>query len=314
MDNTVLERALRRQRNHMTDLERRIALEGLACPPDLLEEREELRLILALLEDALPATAPLARSDPLLPTARELPARISWPIDGKEMVLVPAGPFILGAARAYRTQDQPAHEVTLPTFYLDRTPVTVAEYLRFAAATGRNPPRLIFPGPRPLDYEQHPITCVSWHDARAYAAWAGKRLPSEAEWEKAASWDPAAGTKRRYPWGDQWDKRMCNMLDTGIGHTSPVGIFSPYGDSPYGAADMAGNVFEWTASLAWNYPYQLGDGRDDLERYGTRVRRGGAYTSEELFMRTTTRQLNPPDGVFVADGFRCAADPDKVTG
>ncbi len=243
----------------------------------------------------------------------DLPARIVWAADGKEMVLVPAGPFVLGTDGGHRTQDQPAHQVALPAFYVDRTPVTVAEYLCFVQATGHKPPRLIFPGPRPLDYERHPVTGVSWHDARAYAAWAGKRLSTEAEWEKAASWDAATGAKRCYPWGDKWDTRRCNMLDSNVGHTTPVGFFSPYGDSPCGAADMAGNVFEWTTSMDWNYPYRIGDGRDDIQRYGTRVRRGGAYTSEEVFMRTTTRQLSPPDGMFVADGFRCAVDADKVT-
>ncbi|MBK9715910.1 MAG: SUMF1/EgtB/PvdO family nonheme iron enzyme [Kouleothrix sp.] len=270
---------------------------------DFLAEREQPRLA-ALLGEAPPAA---------LATAGGPPARISWPADGKEMVLVPAGPFVLGAERSHRTLDQPAHQVVLPAFYIDRAPVTVAEYLRFVQATGHKPPRLLFPGPRPLDFERHPVTGVSWHDARAYAAWAGKRLPTEAEWEKAASWDPAAAAKRRYPWGDEWDSRRCNMLDSGIGHTTPVGFFSPHGDSPCGATDMAGNVFEWTSSMDWNYPYRIGDGRDELDRYGTRVRRGGAYTSEEVFMRTTTRQLSPPDGMFLADGFRCAVDGDKVT-
>jgi formylglycine-generating enzyme required for sulfatase activity len=312
MNDAILLRAVDRQRRRLAELERRLAVEGAACPPDVVHEHEELRLIVTLLEAAQPP--PTAQTLVRLAPRAALPQRITWPADGKEMVLVPAGPFILGAAQGYRTQDQPAHEVALPDFYIDRTPVTVAEFMRFVAITDRTPPRLLFPGPRPLDFDQHPITCVSWHDARAYAAWAGKRLPSEAEWEKAASWDSATGAKRRYPWGNQWDKRLCNMLDTGIGHTSPAGVFSPYGDSPCGAADMAGNVFEWTTSLDWNYPYQLGDGRDDLERYGTRVRRGGAYTSEELFMRTTTRQLSPPDGMFIADGFRCAADPPMTTG
>lgn len=249
----------------------------------------------------------------LLDATSALPPRYVCPADGKEMVLVPAGAFVMGTTKSQRSDERPAHEVTLAAFYIDRTPVTIGEYLRFVAATGHKPPRLIFPGPRPLDYEQHPVTGVSWHDARAYADWAGKRLPSEAEWEKAASWDSATSTKRRYPWGDDWDMRRCNMLDTGLGHTTPVGFYSPYGDAPCGAADMAGNVFEWTASMDWHYPARPGDGRDALDQYGIRVRRGGAYTSEEVFMRTTTRQLSPPDGMFLADGFRCVVDADRVT-
>jgi sugar/nucleoside kinase (ribokinase family) len=242
-----------------------------------------------------------------------LPPRIVWPADGKEMVLVPRGRFTLGNDGGQRGDEQPAHEVDLPAFYIDRTPVTIGEYMHFVQATGHRPPRLFPPSPRPPDYERHPVTGVSWHDARAYAAWAGKRLPNEAEWEKAAAWDPATNSKRRYPWGDEWDPRRCNSVAADIHHTTPVGMFSPQGDSPCGAADMAGNVFEWTSSLDWNYPFRLGDGRDDLEQFGTRARRGGAVTAPELVMRTTTRQLSPPDGMFLADGFRCAVDADKMT-
>jgi ribokinase len=243
-----------------------------------------------------------------------LPPRIVWPADGKDMVLVPGGRFMLGNDAGQRGDEQPAHEVELPAFYIDRTPVTIGEYMRFVRATGHRPPRLFPPSPRPLDYDRHPVTGVSWHDARAYAAWAGKRLPNEAEWEKAASWDPATNTKRRYPWGEEWDPRRCNSVAADIHHTTAVGLYSPQGDAPCGATDMAGNVFEWTSSLDWNYPFRLGDGRDDLGLFGTRARRGGAFTSPELFMRTTTRQLSPPDGMFLADGFRCAADPPTETG
>jgi formylglycine-generating enzyme required for sulfatase activity len=311
-DNAIHIQAVGRQRRRLAELEQHIALAGPACPPDLLQERDELRLILIVLETVLPDTVIFEPPRPQ-PVA-ELAPRISWARDGKEMVLVPAGPFILGAERSHRKLEQPAHEVVLSAFYIDRAPVTIAEYGRFIAATGHPKPKIMFPGAWPRDYEQHPVTGVSWHDARAYTAWAGKRLPSEAEWEKAASWDWMTATKRRYPWGDYWDARLCNMGDTGIGHTTPVGAFSPYGDSPCGAFDMAGNTFEWTTSLEWNYPYRVGDGRDDLARPGVRVRRGGAYTSEELFMRTTTRFLVRPDGMFFSDGFRCVVDSERVNG
>ena len=258
-------------------------------------------------------TTALARVATQLPGASQphlgnLPSWLIWPADQKAMVLVPYGIFVLGTDAVSRGQEQPAHVVTLPDFYLDRTPVTVAEYARFVGATGHRPPRT-WRHNQPRAYEADlPVTGVSWYDACAYAAWAGKRLPSEAEWEKAASWDWITGAKRRYPWGDAWDARRCNMLDTGIERLTPVGAFSPYGDAPCGAADMAGNCFEWTASIAWNYPCQPGDGRDDPQRYGIRVRRGGAHTSSELFMRTTTRLLSGPDGRFATDGFRCAVD------
>ncbi len=238
-----------------------------------------------------------------------LPAQIVWPRDGKTMVLVPAGRFPMGAAREARGNEQPIHELLLPAFYIDRTLVTIGEYGRFLSATGYPPPRLLFPRGWPADFEQHPVTGVSWHDARAYAAWAGKRLPSEAEWEKAAGWDAAAGVKRRYPWGDDWDARRCATSESGYAQTVAVGSFSPQGDSPCGAADMAGNVAEWTASLDWNYPVSPGDGRDDPARRGLRVRRGGSYTSERYFARTSARMIADPDGLFMTDGFRCVADP-----
>ena len=207
---------------------------------------------------------------------------------------MPAGPFILGAERSHRNPG-PAGPRGHTAGLLYRP--HAGHGGRIHALCQRDRPQAaapVFPGPRPLDYEQHPVTGVSWHDARAYAAWAGKRLPSEAEWEKAASWDPTTATKRRYPWGDQWDARLCNMLDTGIGHTTPAGVFSPYGDSPCGAADMAGNAFEWTTSLDWNYPYQLGDGRDDLERYGLRVRRGGGYIAQSCLCARPRASLTRP--------------------
>jgi formylglycine-generating enzyme required for sulfatase activity len=107
----------------------------------------------------------------------------------------------------------------------------------------------------PPGEENHPVTNVSWYDARDYAAWAGMRLLTEAEWEKAASWQDAGSTKqkakgkkRRYPWGDVFDETRCNMRESGVGYTTPVDQYSPRGDSPYGYADMAGNVLEWTSS------------------------------------------------------------------
>jgi eukaryotic-like serine/threonine-protein kinase len=314
-EESIQRRALERQRLRLAELEQQITQAAAACPPNLLEERDEILLIVAMLEARLPALAAAELPQSLQPPpSLELLQRIIWPADGKEMVLVPAGTFINGAERSHRGDDQPAHELTLPAFYIDRTPVTIAEYGRFIAATGHAKPKIMFTGAWPHDYEQHPVTGVSWHDARAYVAWVRKRLPTEAEWEKAASWDWTTGTKRRYPWGDQWDARRCNMIDTGIGRTSAVGSFSPSGDAPCGAVDMAGNVCEWTSSLDWNYPCQLGDGRDDVTRYGLRVRRGGSYGSGEVFTRTTTRYLIPPDGLFFADGFRCVVEPQWLVG
>lgn len=239
----------------------------------------------------------------------QLPERIFWQQDGKPMVLIAAGPFRMGSDRRGRNEEHPIHAVFLPDYYMDRTPVTVDEYYRFCQATGRSMPQLYYPAGQPHDLANHPVTGVAWYDALAYAAWIGKRLPSEAEWEKAAAWDPHTQTSRMYPWGSTWNPKVCNCADNGIGMPTPVGWFSPYGDSAYGVADMAGNVFEWTSSLGWHYPVVPGDGRDDPNRYGVRVRRGGSYTADEFYMRTTARMLTGSDGRFLVEGFRCVADP-----
>ncbi|MCU0492852.1 MAG: formylglycine-generating enzyme family protein [Chloroflexaceae bacterium] len=299
--------ALERSRYRLVELERYAYAAGIDCPDTVLEELVATRQLIATLEVAA-VSPPTAAQVLSRMTQPELPQQIVWPQDGKAMVLVPAGSFMFGSDSSSRGNERPAHEVVLPAYYIDRTPVTVGEYARFLAATGGSWPRLFPTHWQPFGYEHYPVTGVSWHEAHAYATWAGKRLPSEPEWEKAASWDWASGTRRRYPWGDEWDARRCNIADSGPGHVTPVGAYSPHGDAPCGAVDMAGNVFEWTSSLDWNYPYRPGDGRDDPGRYGVRVRRGGAYTSNELFVRTTTRQNSEPDGFFLTDGFRCVAD------
>jgi formylglycine-generating enzyme required for sulfatase activity len=154
------------------------------------------------------------------------------------------------------------------------------------------------------------------------------RLPTEAEWEKAASWDPLRGEKRKYPWGDEFDKSKCNTSESGIGTTTPVGQFSPAGDSPYGCVDMAGNVCEWTSSLKKKYPYLVDDGREDesetYERslghlYSRRVERGGSFREDATYARTAYREGIVRTGVLDARltmwydlGFRCGASPAEM--
>jgi formylglycine-generating enzyme required for sulfatase activity len=199
--------------------------------------------------------------------------------DGKEMVRVPPGPFLYGDGK---------ERSELPEFWIDRTPVTNAEYAQFVAATGWKGPRHWKDSSPPEAIADHPVTEVSWRDAAACAEWAGKRLPTEQEWEKAAR-----GTEgQEYPWGDQEPTReLCNFEDN-EGGTTPVGKYSPQGDSPYGGVDMAGNVYEWTAS---DY---------DADQ---KVLRGGSWLVKASLVRCAHRNRGHPDSPFNHSmGFRCA--------
>jgi len=198
---------------------------------------------------------------------------------GKGMVRVPAGPFLYGDSK---------ERSRLPGFWIDRTPVTNAEYAQFVAATGRKGPRHWKGSSAPEAIADHPVTYVSWHDAVAYAEWAGKRLPTEQEWEKAAR-----GTDgRTYPWGDQGPTpELCHFFGDHEGGTTLVGKYSPQGDSPYGGVDMAGNVWEWTDS--------------DYDSRG-KVLRGGSWINEASFVRCAYRHWWSPDGTLGNVGFRCA--------
>ncbi|HEX6384480.1 MAG TPA: SUMF1/EgtB/PvdO family nonheme iron enzyme [Anaerolineae bacterium] len=161
------------------------------------------------------------------------PDVIVHPKTGKEMVRIPAGEFLYGKNK---------EKVHLDEYWIDKTPVTNAEYSRFVAAAAHKPPQH-WQGQMPSDkIADHPVVYISWRDAKAYADWAGLRLPTEQEWEKAAR----GADGRQYTWGNEWRDDHCNTSEAGIKTTTPVGRFSPRGDSPYGCVDVAGNVFEWT--------------------------------------------------------------------
>jgi formylglycine-generating enzyme required for sulfatase activity len=172
-----------------------------------------------------------------------------------ELIHVPAGEFLIGSdpdkGRSAFDDEQPQHRLHLPDYYIARTPVTNAQYLAFVQATGHRNPRHWEGGNPPKGKEDHPVVHVSWDDAVAYCNWlaeaTGKtyRLASEAEWEKAAR----GADGRIYLWGDDPpDGERCNF-DGNVGDTTPVGRYSPQGDSAYGCVDMAGNVWEWTLSI-----------------------------------------------------------------
>ncbi len=218
-----------------------------------------------------------------------------------EMVLVPAGPFRMGPER---------REVDLDAFYIDRTPVTNAQFRRFVDATGYKPsdgsPRFLLHlrGRTPSALDHHPVVHVSWRDAQAYAVWAGKRLPTEAEWEKAAR-----GTDgRRYPWGNhEPGAEHANFGGKGRG-TTPVEQY-PRGASPYGVLDLAGNTWEWCQDV--DDPAFYADGptvnpvsprRSDRPAH---VMRGGCWLYGATSMRTTSRTSFEPHYRFALGGFRC---------
>ncbi len=261
----------------------------------------------------------------------------------EEMVHVPEGPFVMGTNDRVRALDNErgAHEVDLPGFYLDKTPVTNDAYLEFVEDGGYQrgefwdregwewiqeegiyaPKHWYQTGPhswwtqafgfdRPVDPEA-PVMHVSWYEADAYARWIGKRLPTEAEWEKAASWDPETGTKRLYPWGDAPPTPELANLDQLAFGPAEVGAY-PGGASAYGALGMIGDVWEWTASELTAYPgFESFPYREYSEVFfddGYRVLRGGSWATRPGAVRNTFRSWDFPIRRQLFVGFRCAWD------
>lgn len=255
-------------------------------------------------------TAPLTSSE----TKTDLPKEINFK---GAMVLVSAGEFTMGSD-SDADESKPAHKVTLPAYYIDKTEVTNAEYKAFCDATGKSYP----PNPHlETDYftkrPNAPVVGVSFADAKAYAEWAGKRLPTEEEWEKAASWDNAAQAKREFPWGNDFQK---NNVAFGIRSISDVGKFSG-GASPSGAMDMAGNVLEWVDAFFQPYPNSDSSNPEFGEK--NRIVRGGHFASKSNeSLKTTKRIYVSPDIASGEDdeklvaaiiGFRCAVSADAAS-
>ena len=211
-----------------------------------------------------------------------------------DMVAIPAGEFIMG-------EGDEQHRVFLDAFKISKYPVTNMQYQTFVDATGHPAPGHWSEGAYPPNRANYPVVNISWDDAVAYCRWlseaTGKecRLPTEAEWEKAAGWDEEQGVKRSYPWGDQFDANLCNTAESGIGDTTPVGIY-PGGASPYGVMDMAGNVWEWMAT------------ESEGER-GLRVLKGGSWADRPDSARVGSRYYDHPRIHFDFNllGFRVCA-------
>lgn len=244
-----------------------------------------------------------------------------------EFVLIPSQAFLMGTlernlsklAKAYGgtresyREESIQHTLTLAAFYMARTPVTNALYGAFVAATGHRAP-IVWRGEQPpaalLD---HPVVDASWEDAVAFCAWLTQanrdaggaavtfRLPTEAEWEQAAR----GVDGRTFPWGNEWDDRKANTRESGLASTTPVGSYAD-GASPYGCLDMAGNVWEWTASLDALYPYVANDGREQPDAPGRRILRGGCYANPHGYARCACRFRLQPTMHNPFLGFRLA--------
>jgi formylglycine-generating enzyme required for sulfatase activity len=239
--------------------------------------------------------------------------------DLSEMVAIPAGPFTMGSKEGPE-DERPAHEVTLAAYDIDRFPVTNVQFAEFLNAVSATPSasahlfdfddpdaRVHRRGERwtaDREYENHPVIEVPWRGAGAYCKWRSKRLPTEAEWEKAAR-----GTDgRRYPWGNDLPDRRRARYESGSNETVPVDA-SAAGTSPYGVRDMSGNAWEWVSSAYRPYPYRADDGRENQKPGPVRSTRGGGHDSPASEITTTQRgrtlSRNPASGHHNI-GFRCA--------
>ena len=255
--------------------------------------------------------------DSIIEPDEALASIIVWPEDGKEMVFIAGGTFVMGSNNGDPTY-QPEHQVTVADFYIDCWPITNLEYKMFVDATGHPVPNYHVswcdterynwdPGTKnfPEGKGDHPVVLVTWDDAMAYAAWAGKRLLTEAEWERAAR----GLNGRRYPWGNEFNATCCNCLESGLKETSPVGAFSLGGNTPEGVVDMVGNVWEWTNTLYRPYPYQPDDGRESRQAAGFRVLRGTSFINDANVAHCLSR-LDGDFQFFNNVGFRCAVSPE----
>jgi formylglycine-generating enzyme required for sulfatase activity len=266
-----------------------------------------------------PAGGAAGTGTPASPGAVTLPKTEVNPKDGAEMVLVPAGEFLMGSRRGVGSDDEhPQHKVWLDDYYISKYEVTNEQFAKFVkekayiteaeqAGDRLNWKKLAKPG-----LEKHPVVDVSWNDAVAYCAWAGVSLPTEAQWEKAAR-----GTGgREYPWGNSWEGSKCNWYGgpkvAGMADmyekrgTTPMGSF-PSGASPYGLVDMAGNVWEWCSDWYGEDYYKGAPARNPggPEKGEYRVLRGGSWgDAGEGGIRCALRGRNSPVSRLNYYGFR----------
>ncbi|HWQ14042.1 MAG TPA: SUMF1/EgtB/PvdO family nonheme iron enzyme [Roseiflexaceae bacterium] len=245
-------------------------------------------------------------SDPPPPPSN-LPATRQNAI-GIDMVLIPGGEFIMGS------NDDPnalPHMVMLPDFYIDRKEVTNIIYVVCADAQGCALPAPVDSATRKpyfgaQEFNTYPVINVTWEQARYYCEAQQKRLPTEAEWEKAASWNATTRAKSIWPWGDQFTAGRLNSAEANQGDTVMVGT---YAAEQNGTFDLAGNAAEWTSTLNRPYPYDGDDGREDLQTTDDRIVRGGSWAQPQEASTGHARRPHPPAAASNQIGFRCVAGP-----
>lgn len=223
------------------------------------------------------------------------------------MVLVPAGEFIMGRDNG-ADDERPMRRVYLDAFYIDRTEVTNAQFKTFCDSTRRLPPNNPFWDPDYFGKPDHPVVNITWEQADAYCKWAGKKLPTEAQWEKAAR----GSEGWLYPWGNEYFEGRGNVArGDSFRRTAPVGSF-PQGVSPYGALDMVGNVWEWCADWFGETYYENAPTRNPTgpkEPSPWRVVRGGGFSSPPSDAITANRSKYKPREVLHHLGCRCVLEP-----
>jgi formylglycine-generating enzyme required for sulfatase activity len=227
------------------------------------------------------------------------------PVAPENMVYIPGGTFLMGDKDGDE-YESPSHIVSVAPFFIDKYEVTCEQYQKFINETGHKTPKGWTDGKFPEGAAKLPVTGVNWNDATAYALWAGKRLPTEQEWEFAAR-----GTDGRiYPWGHSWEPNISNIAESGMDGVTEVGSFAK-GVSPFGLFDTVGNAWEWTSTEIHSYP----NGKipeDDLpeaERKKLKVIRGGCYLSNKHQATAIYRMAWAAEGAeYPQTGFRCAKD------
>ncbi|MGZ4448713.1 MAG: ergothioneine biosynthesis protein EgtB [Nocardioides sp.] len=325
-------------RRYLSDVRGRV-LDGLGSAdeerlfPYVMVEQHEQQHVETML-----ATHQLRDGEPLLGTGAPLPPGRPVPADA---VLVPAGPFTLGVDAETEPfsldNERPAHTVDLPAFRIGRVPVTNAEWQRFVEAGGYDEPhwwsergwahRVEAGLERPLFWSadgsrrrfglvedvppDEPVQHVCFFEAEAYAAWAGARLPTEQEWEKACAWDPALGRRRRWPWGDsEWTPALANLGGDAL-RPAPVGAYEA-GASAYGVEQLVGDVWEWTSSSFEPWPgfapMLYADYSAPFFGGDYRVLRGGSWAVGGASVRPSFRNWDHPVRRQIFCGVRLAWD------